>query len=77
MGGGGRGGAGSLRSSGCGAWFSAVAVVSAAWYLGVETARELGAVLALGFTGAFLFWLATRMGREEPESHGSGPLGPD
>jgi hypothetical protein len=36
--------------------------VSAVWYWGVERGGALGAVFALGFTAALLFWLSGRSG---------------
>lgn len=45
----------------------AVAVVAAAWYFGVESAGALGAVLALLFTAAVLFWVSVRVGAREEE----------
>ncbi len=42
-----------------------VALVSAAWSLGVREAGALGAVLALAFTGALLFWVSARLGARQ------------
>lgn len=39
-----------------------LALVAAAWYLGVEEGGALGAVLALAFTGGLLFWVSARVG---------------
>lgn len=44
---------------------SCLALVLAAWYLGVQTSGALGAVLALAFTGGLLFWVSGRVGTEE------------
>lgn len=52
------------RSVGAVVRAGAAAVVVAAWYLGVEQGGALGAVLALAFTAALLFWLSGRVGRE-------------
>ena len=45
-------------------------VVVAAWFFGVEASGAIGAVVALGFTAALLFWIAGRAGSvngaEEP-----------
>ena len=41
---------------------SCATVVSAAWYLGVDAGDRLGTVLALAFTAALFFWVATRLG---------------
>lgn len=61
----------------CGLWYglrrdvrplvlcSCATVVSAAWYLGVEAGERLGSVLALAFTAALFFWVATRLGRRQ------------
>lgn len=44
---------------------SCLALVAAAWFLGVQEGGALGAVLALGFTAALLFWVSARLaGRE-------------
>ncbi len=43
---------------------SCATIVSAAWYLGVEAGERLGSVLALAFTAALFFWIATRLGRK-------------
>ncbi len=43
---------------------SCATIVSAAWYLGVDAGERLGTVLALAFTAALFFWVATRLGRE-------------
>lgn len=63
----------------CGLWYglaenartlvlcSCATIVSAAWYLGVDAGERLGTVLALAFTAALFFWVATRLGRT-PES---------
>ena len=60
----------------CGLWYglredarplvlgSCATIVSAAWYLGVEAGERLGSVLALAFTAAVFFWIATRLGRK-------------
>lgn len=45
----------------------AIAVVAAAWYFGVESAGALGAVLALLFTAAVLFWISVRVGARAEE----------
>ena len=42
---------------------SCATIVSAAWYLGVNDGNRLGSVLALAFTAALFFWVATRLGR--------------
>ena len=42
---------------------SCATIVSAAWYLGVDAGDRLGTVLALAFTAALFFWVATRLGR--------------
>ena len=42
---------------------SCATIVSAAWYLGVDAGERLGTVLALAFTAALFFWVATRLGR--------------
>lgn len=42
---------------------SCATIVSAAWYLGVDAGNRLGTVLALAFTAALFFWVATRLGR--------------
>ncbi len=59
----------------CGLWYglrsgaralvpcSCATVVSAAWYLAVDASGRLGTVLALAFTAALFFWVATRSGR--------------
>lgn len=64
------GGAGS-----CGLWYglrmdarpvvlcSCATIVCAAWYLGVDAGGRLGTVLALAFTAALFFRVATRLGR--------------
>jgi hypothetical protein len=43
---------------------SCFAILSAAWFFGVEKGRALGAVLALVFSAALFFWLSTRLDRE-------------
>jgi hypothetical protein len=66
-----------LAAAGClGLWYSlprgskpvlvasCITVLVAAWYWGVEMSGALGAVVALLVVSAFLFWGATRMGRE-------------
>lgn len=40
----------------------ALTFVAAVWYWGVDRAGALGAVLALGFTAALLFWISGRAG---------------
>lgn len=47
-----------------------VALVIAAWWFGVANGRAFGAVIALAFTAAVLFWLAARLGKDvdEPEA---------
>ena len=59
----------------CGLWYglardarplvlcSCAAILSAAWYLGVDAGERLGTVLALAFTAILFFWVATRLGR--------------
>ena len=59
----------------CGLWYglrtdarplvlcSCVTIVCAAWYLAVDAGDRLGSVLALAFTAALFFWVATRLGR--------------
>ena len=42
---------------------SCATVVSAAWYLAADAGDRLGTVLALAFTAALFFWVATRLGR--------------
>ena len=42
---------------------SCATVVSAAWHLGLNDGTRLGTVLALAFTAALFFWVATRLGR--------------
>ena len=61
----------------CGLWYglrrdarplvlcSCATIVSAAWYLGVDAGERLGSVLALAFTAALFFWVATRLGRRQ------------
>ena len=44
---------------------SCATIVSAAWYLGVDAGERLGTVLALAFTAALFFWVATRLGKGE------------
>lgn len=46
-------------------------VVIAAWVFGIQASGAIGAVVALGFTAALLFWIAGRAGSEEaPEGTG-------
>ncbi|MSR37001.1 MAG: hypothetical protein EXR95_10250 [Gemmatimonadetes bacterium] len=40
-----------------------LALLSAAWYYGIERGGALGAVAALAATAALLFWLSARLGR--------------
>lgn len=40
-----------------------LAVLSAAWYYGIDRGGALGAVAALAATAALLFWLSARLGR--------------
>ena len=61
----------------CGLWYglrrdarplvlcSCATIVCAAWYLGVDAGERLGSVLALAFTAALFFWVATRLGRKQ------------
>lgn len=44
----------------------AATLVVAAWYYAVERGEAMSAFLALGFTAAILFWVATRVGRGRP-----------
>ena len=43
-----------------------LALLSAAWYYGVDRGGVLGAVAALAATAALLFWLSARLGQLEP-----------
>jgi hypothetical protein len=40
-----------------------IALLSAAWYYGIDRGGALGAVAALAATAALLFWLSARLGR--------------
>ncbi|NNM31505.1 MAG: hypothetical protein HKO53_00480 [Gemmatimonadetes bacterium] len=40
-------------------------VVVAAWVFGIQASGAIGAVVALGFTAALLFWIAGRAGSED------------
>ncbi len=49
-----------------------VAIVIAAWHFGIDQGRAFGAVVALAFTAAVLFWLAARLG-QQAEAHRGDP----
>jgi hypothetical protein len=42
-----------------------LALLCAAWYLGVESGNALGVVLALALTAVLLFWVSLRLGRPD------------
>lgn len=43
---------------------SCLALVAAAWFLGVSVGNAAGAVGALAFTAVLLFWVSSRVGAE-------------
>jgi len=51
----------------------ALALVVAAWYYATERGEAVSAFLALGFTAAVLFWVATRVGRGRQRTVAGGP----
>ena len=50
----------SVLIAGCGA------IVVSVWIFGIQHGRSLGAVGALAFTAALLFWASSRLGRDAP-----------
>ena len=53
-----------------------LALLSAAWYYGVERGGALGVVAALVATAALLFWLSARLGRRAPMGMDDAPAPP-